>query len=210
MKSTSVLTVVSSLLIATYCAASDTHDADKGLEGTLRATLNERHVHVHVHHGIVDLDGEVLTTADRDRIESLVRNTSGVVAVKDKLRVTLPTPGVHGGNPSSIPVYAAPPPPVTPPAAVVTAPAPVIIPDYPKLKVQPATAEDESVANRIARQLKADSVTAVGAENITITVRDGIVSLQGRVEALEQRDSIIAALQRVPGVKTIYDQLVVR
>jgi osmotically-inducible protein OsmY len=61
-----------------------------GLESTLRATLNERHVHIYVHEEIVTVGGEVRTEMDRERIDSLIRNTRGVLAVKDELKVTLP------------------------------------------------------------------------------------------------------------------------
>lgn len=90
MKTALVLTLASSLLLPGVSTASDTHDADRGLESNLRRELNDKHVHVHVHEGIVTVDGKVPTDADRERVESIVRNTPGVVALKDELKVTLP------------------------------------------------------------------------------------------------------------------------
>lgn len=206
MKITCALTLASSLLLAHVGIADDTHEADRGLEGSLRAAINERHVHIHVHQGIVTLDGKVPTEADRERIEALVRNTGGVVAVKDKLNVTLPTPGAYGANPSRVPVYATPPPVVAPPATVVSPPAPVLIPDYPKLRVLAFTSGDEPIANRIARQLRTDALPAAGIENVTISVNHAAVSLKGVVTTQQERDALIAAIQRAGGVAAIYDQ----
>jgi len=214
MKTASLLTVVSSLLFASACLADDTHELDRGLEGTLRATINERHVQIHVHKGIVTLDGRVPTEAERDKIDSLVRSTPGVVAVKDQLHVSLPSPGVIGGTTtvirSTIPVYTAPLPEVAPSVTIVNPPAPVIIPEYPKIKVQAWSNDDEPTAHRIARQLQADAVPATGLENVTITVRNGNVSLKGLVESHQDRDDLIASLQRAGGFDAIYDQLQIK
>ena len=85
MKTTSLALIVASALCASLSSASDTHDADHALESGLRATLNEKHVHIHVHKGIVTLEGRVPTEADRQRLETMVRNTPGVVAVNPQL-----------------------------------------------------------------------------------------------------------------------------
>lgn len=207
MKTTSLLTLASCLMLAGPTFADDTHEADRGLEGSLRAAINERHVHIDVHKGIVTLEGKVATEADRNRIEALVHNTPGVAAIKDKLKVTLPSPGAYGANPSTIPVYATPPPVVAPPTTVVTPPAPVVIPEYPKLKVQAGSSVDEPVANGIARQLRADALPQAGLENIRITVNNGTVSVQGVVPSRLEHDAILAAIQRTAGVTAIYDQL---
>lgn len=218
MKTALVLTVASSLLLPWVCAASDTHDADQGLESNLRTEISDKHVHVHVHRGIVTIDGKVRTDADRNRIESIVRNTTGVVALKDDLKVTLPSPGTYGAAPAgvvvsptvvapAVPVYAAPLPEVAPPVTVVTPPPPVVIPDYPKLRVQPWSLDDQPLANRIARQLRADAVPTAGIQDVTVVVRGGNVSLKGSVDGHEDRDDVIASIQRAGGVSAIYDQL---
>lgn len=213
MKTAFVITVASSLLLPGIGIASDTHDADRGLESNLRTELTDKHVHVHVHEGIVTLDGKVPTETDRQRIESTVRSTPGVVALKDDLKVTLPTPGVYG-VPPAVPVYRAPLPMVVAPAPVVTQPAPVvtqppalIVPDFPRLKVQPWSIEDQPLAGRIAQQLRADAVPTAGIRSVTIIARNGNVSLQGQVESHADRDELIASLQRAGGINAIYDQL---
>ena len=217
MKTALVLTVASTLLLPWSASASDTHDADRGLESTLRTELSDKHVHVHVHEGIVDLDGKVRTEADRQRIESVIRATPGVVALKDELKVTLPAPGVYGAAPAGVPVYAAPLPEVVTPAPVVTQPAPVVtqpppivVPDYPKLKVQAWSLDDQPLANHIAQRLRADAVPTAGIQDVTIIARHGNVSLRGAVNSHEDRDALIASLQRTGGITAIYDQLHVR
>lgn len=102
--------------------ASEYHEADRGVEGTLRSTITDRHVDIDVDRGVVTLDGKVSTEADRQRIEMLARRTPGVVAVKNKLKVSLPTPGDYGAIPGSTTLRTAPPTAVVtePPAAVVT------------------------------------------------------------------------------------------
>jgi len=208
MKITSLsMVVVSSLLFVGAALADNSHDADKAVESSLRATLNERHVHFHVHKGIVTLEGRVSTEADRQRLESVVRNTTGVVAVDDKLKVSLPSPGAVGGLPS-VPVFTTPLPEIVPTTPVVTAPPPaVIVPGYPKIKVQAFSADDEPTASRIARQLRVDGVPTEGFENVVITVRGGKISLKGSVGTKDAHDDIIAAIQRTPGVTAIYDQM---
>jgi osmotically-inducible protein OsmY len=208
MKTTSLALIVASALCASLSSASDTHDADHALESGLRATLNEKHVHIHVHKGIVTLEGRVPTEADRQRLETMVRNTPGVVAVKDELKVNLPSPGAYG-TPPSVPVYATPPPEIAPTAPVVTMPAPVIVPEYPKLKVQAWTDEDQPTANRIARQMRADAVPTAGFDNVVVTARNGTVSVKGSVDSQSEHDAIIAAIQRAGGISSIYDQLLI-
>lgn len=215
-KTAYTLIVISSLLLANISIASERHEADKAIETNLRATLNQRHVHVHVHDGIVTLEGHVRNEADRQSIDSLVRTTPGVAAVKDMLKVALPSPGDVSAtvvsptyrSTTTIPVYVTPPPAeVITPAPVVTLPAPVVVPEYPRLKVQAYTGEDQSMADRIARQLAIDDVPTAGIGQVTITVRNGIVSLQGDVESHDDHDALIASVQHTGGMKAIYDQL---
>ncbi len=212
MKASSVLTVFSALLLAAGCATPGQHEADKGLEGTLRAQINERHVHVDVDNGVAKLTGHVRTEADRQSIDNLVRHTSGVVAVKDELHVTFPEPGSYGAMPSTIPpatipVYTTPPPELMPSGRVEALPPPVVIPDYPKLRVQAWSEADEPAASRIVQQLRAAPIPAAGLGDVTVTVRNGNVSLQGAVDSHDERDALIQAVERAGGVNAIYDQL---
>ncbi len=223
MKIQSMLAIVSSVLLANVAVGSELHDADRALETNLRQALNQRHVHIDVHDGIVTIDGEVRTEQDRQTIDSTVRNTPGVAAVKDKLKVKFPTPGTSTYAPSippasspaavvspSIPVYTTPAPEVTTPVPVVNSPAPVIVPDFPKVKVQAWTEEDGPAANKIARELRHESLPASGFDNVTITVKNGVATLQGIVNTREAHDGLIATIQQGGGLTAIYDQLQIK
>lgn len=205
--------------------ASPYHEADKGVEGTLRSTITDRNVDIDVDRGVVTLEGKVNTEADRQRIDMLARRTAGVVAVKNKLKVTLPTPGEYGAIPGSSALRTAPPTAVVtePPAIVaespgaVVVPAPtgaappaVIVPNTPRVKVQPITATDQATANRIAQQLSSDPVATGEFDNVTITVSSGVASVNGVVDSQSKREAFIGSIQRAGGVSTIYDQLQVR
>ena len=220
MKIPSIIAIVSSLVVANIGAGSELHDADRALETNLRQALNQRHVHIDVHDGIVTIEGEVRTEQDRQSIDTTVRSTPGVAAVKDKLKVKFPTPGTTTYPPSippsvpatvstktTIPVYTTAPPEVTTPAPVVNPPAPVMVPDYPKLKVQAWTEQDLPTANKIARQLRPEMLPASGFDNVTVTVRNGIATVQGTVNSRQAHDGLIAAMQQAGSVSAIYDQL---
>ncbi len=216
--------VIAAACVALSCA-SDHHEADRGVEGTLRSTITDRHVHVDVDRGVVTLEGRVHTEADRQRIEMLARGTAGVVAVKNKLKVTLPTPGDYGAIPGSTPLRTAPPAAVVaePPAIVTEAPGvlvvptptgqvppAVIVPNTPRVKVQPATSNDQATANRVAEQLSHDPVTTSESDSVTVTVNSGTASISGVVDSESKRQGLIGSVQRAGGIATIYDQLQVR
>ena len=215
MRIASTFIIVSSRACASVALADEHHDMDRALEDNLRAEVkqspdlaySEHHIHIHAHRGVVTLDGHVKTEQQRQEMESLARNTTGVVAVKDELKTSIP-----GGEERSvrIPVYATAPPVVEPPPAVVTRPAPVIVPSYPNLKVQAWTEEDEPAADAVADQLQEQNVPASWLQNLNITVSHGDVTLRGFVDTHEQREMILSAVQRVVGIRAIYDQLVVR
>src|SRR5438105_2103568 len=72
--------------------------ADTALETEVRADLNRygdlakvaSNVQVYAQDGTVTLTGSVPTDKDRQMIETLVRNTQGVVSVNDQLQLTYP------------------------------------------------------------------------------------------------------------------------
>ena len=162
MKIQSILAIVSSLLVANIGAGSELHKSDRALETNLRQALNQRHVHIEVHDGIVTIEGEVRTEQDRQTIDSVVRNTAGVAAVKDKL------------------------------------------------KVQAWAEQDGPTANKLARQLRPETLPASGLDNVTITVRNRTVTLEGTVNTRQAHDALITAIQQSGGVSAIYDQLQIR
>jgi hypothetical protein len=225
MKLPLTFVAVAGLCFVVSCA-SPFAEADRGVEGTLRSTITDRDVDVSVDRGVVTLEGKVNTEADRQRIDMLARRTAGVVAVKNELEVTLPSPGDYGAIPGSSRLRTAPPTAVVtePPATVVTespgvvvtpipsdtAPPVVVVPNTPRVKVQPATPTDQATANRVAQQLSSDPVATTEFDNVTITVNSGTASIKGVVDSQSKREALTTSVQRAGGITTIYDQLMVR
>lgn len=207
MKRASILSIVSSLCLVSAGLASDSHDFDRGLESSLKAAIHDRHVSIHVNHGIANIDGRVQTEADRVRIDDLVRQTPGVVAVKDQLRVILPSSSSVSPVPVKIPIYTTPAPVLVNPAPVVASPAPLLIPEYPRVTVQAWSGDDQSAAVRITRQLQHEAVPVTVIDNVTVTVQSGNVSLKGAVENESDHQALLNAIERAGGVRAIYDQL---
>jgi len=194
---------------------------DLALEASLRDQLNHYgdlageapNVQITARDGNVTLAGAVPSERDRQMIEAMVRNTSGVNSVSDQLRVGYVPTGA-----SSSTVYATPPPPpatASASAPVVTTPAPAPIvsnesSDSMRLRVQGVTDDDRVLAQRIADNLRTDTVLPTLIPDVNISVAGGRVTLRGIVQSDSQRRAIISAVQRVPGVTSVYDELRLR
>ena len=184
-------------------------DADRDLENNLRTQLNRYgdlatttpDVHIYSQSGTVTLTGTVPSQRERDMIESLVRNQSGVVAVNDQLQVGYPPTGVVN---APVRVY------TTPPDYVVgTAPA-IVYSGNLNLTVQAATVADRNLGQRLVDRLRSDPTLTPLSSNISISVNDGRVYLRGTVDTEEQHLSIVSVVQHTYGVTAVYDQLTVR
>ncbi len=193
-------------------------DADRALENNIRIELSRygelgadaQNIQVAARDGSVTLAGPVRSEKNREMIDTLVRNTSGVVAVNDQMTIGYsPTGAVPGPQYPPAPVYTTIPPGVNPPPVVV--PGPAAVPgQYPDQRVRPATADDTTLANRIVSQMRYDTVPAEWLQNVTITVTGGNVYVQGWVPSEDQHHAIIDSLQHCRGVVAIYDQTQVR
>jgi osmotically-inducible protein OsmY len=212
MKFQSIIAVSAALFIA-HVAVAD--DADRALKTNLRHAINQRHVDIDVDKGVVNVDGEVPTDQDRQTIDSVIRSTPGVTAIKNNLKVKFPSPVTAAvyqrslRTRAAVPVYTTPSPEETTPAGVAVTPVPVIVPDYPKLRVQAWTEKDRPTANQVARQLRAEALPGSNLDNVIITVRNGSATLQGTV-ASQTHDALIATIQNGGAVTAIYDQLQVK
>jgi osmotically-inducible protein OsmY len=184
-------------------------EADRGLENSLRSQLNRYGdlagaapgVQIYAQNGTVTLTGTVPSTRDRDMIDSLVKNTSGVVAVNDQLMIGYPPTGVVQGP---VRVY------TTPPDYVVNS-APIIVASGNlTLTVQGTTLADRNLGQRVADRIRSDpNLTPLGS-TINISVSDGRVYLRGTVDTEEQHLAIVSLVQHTYGVNAVYDQLLVR
>ena len=185
--------------------------SDIALDTALRAELDRYgdlatvspNVQVYSRDGVVTLNGAVRNERDREMIDALVRNTSGVTAVNDQLQISYPPTSSYGSGPR---VYSTPPTP-----APVVAPPPTVVPGSAAFpQVQASSTVDQALANRIIDRLRWDSVPNSWLQNATITVNNGDVYLQGYVDDAREHEGILSSLQHTAGIRNIYDQLRVR
>jgi osmotically-inducible protein OsmY len=187
-------------------------EADRELENNLRTQLNRYgdlatttpDVQIYAQSGTVTLTGNVPSQREREMIESLVRNQTGVVAVNDQLQVGYtPTGSVN----APVRVYTTPPD-----YPIGSAPA-VIYPGNSgtvNVTVQAGTIADRNVAQRIVDRLRSDPVLAPLTSTINVAVNNGRVYLRGTADTEEQHLSIVSVVQHTYGVNAVYDQLTVR
>jgi hypothetical protein len=69
---------------------------------------------------------------------------------------------------------------------------------------------DDEMRARVREALRADSSTSQYAGKITISVRDGVVTLSGVVDDLVDSDNLLAIAEYVDGVDEVVDELRVR
>jgi len=183
-------------------------DADRDLEANLRSQINRYgdlgtttpDLHVYAQNGTVTLSGTVPSTRERDMIESLVRNQSGVVAVNDQLQVGYPPTGIVSGVPR---VYS------TPPDVIGSTPA-IVYAGNVNVTVQATTLADRNLAQRVLDRLRVDPNLAPLNSAINMAINNGQVYLRGTVYSEQQHLEIVSVVQHTYGVSAVYDQLVVR
>lgn len=69
----------------------------------------------------------------------------------------------------------------------------------------PAPTSDASISASIRRQLINDP--AINASQITVTTRQGVVNLEGRVKDAQLRERVIALCRQTPGVTRVNARL---
>jgi len=178
-------------------------ETDRTLVGTVRQTLNENatlgpicnNVHITARNGTVTLTGSVPTEQDRLFIENTVRNTAGVYDVNDQLRVIGQPTGASDAR-----IYTAQPVVANPLSAG----------NVFNLHVQGLDEPDRTLAQRILRELRADTILPSLLPIVNITVAGGRVTLEGNVQNEQQRRAIDAVVQRAAGGNNVTDMLQVR
>jgi osmotically-inducible protein OsmY len=186
-------------------------EADRELEANLRSQVSRYgdlatttpDLHISCSSGTVTLTGNVPSQRERDMVESLVRNQSGVVSVNDQLQVGYtPTPtGVVSGVPR---VYS------TPPDYVVGSSPAIIYSGNLNVTVQATTLGDRNLGQRLVDRLRSDAVLAPLSTAINLSINVGQVYVRGTVDTEQQHLAIISTIQHTYGVNAVYDQLVVR
>lgn len=67
---------------------------------------------------------------------------------------------------------------------------------------------DADIQHEVLEQMAADP--SIETERFYVRVRFGMVIVSGTVESMEERESVVAAAQRVPGVEGIDDRMELR
>lgn len=184
-------------------------DQDRVLETSLRSRLSQygalgpaaANVTISAQQGTVTLSGPVASEQDRQLIDSLARNTPGVAKVIDQMQPGLAPTSTPGQPPR---VYVVPPIEVRTPAggAVVTS--------APGIKIQPSSSQDRYLADRVGDALRSGAIPLVASDEITATVNNSVVYLDGTVSGDAEREAIRSILQRTSGITAVYDRLQVR
>ena len=180
-------------------------ETDRSLETSLRTELNKygdlaasaSNVQIYARNGTVTLAGTVPGEREKQMIEAVVRNASGVIALNDQLQVSYSPTAVYG-QPAR--VYS------SPSTEFVTA----VPGDILNLRVEAASETDRAVAQRIVESLRTDTVRPKFLPTLSISVNAGRANLRGTVENEQQRRAIVSAVQHTPGVSGVYDELQVR
>jgi osmotically-inducible protein OsmY len=219
MKMIQNLGLVASLAVAGGCAHPGYNsangryygqvDLDRSLEQSVRTQLNQYgqlaadagNVQVSAQNGTVTLSGPVPSEQDRQMIDALARNTSGVTSVIDQMQAPLTPTGAPGQPPR---VY------VVPPVEVRTPMATQPLNSASGIRVQPGTADDRFTADRIADTLRSAPLPMSATDSVTATVRGPVVYVQGTVASDDERQAIRSAIEHTTGVSAVYDQLQVR
>lgn len=220
MKITMALAITTSMLLVGGCASTSNERArraaDRALEDRIRTEMDrygdlaatQPTLGIRARDGTVTLTGAARTERDREMIDSLVRNTAGVEAVNDQLRVIYAPTGLVSAPPA--PVYTTIPSEISPPAPVVV-PGPAAVPgEYPNPRVRAAHESDRPLAHRLVDQLAYDTVPPEWCQRVTITAAGGDVFLQGAVDNEEAHHAILSSAQHCQGVTAVYDQIEVR
>jgi osmotically-inducible protein OsmY len=69
------------------------------------------------------------------------------------------------------------------------------------------SAADRALTQRIQQAVAADELLSAAAKNIKIITRNGVVTLWGPVDSLEEKESIGAKAQHIAGVNNVDNQL---
>jgi osmotically-inducible protein OsmY len=184
-------------------------EADRELEENLRLQISRYgdlatttpDVRIYAQSGTVTLSGNVPSQREREMIESLVRNQTGVVAVNDQLQVGYsPTGAVNG----PVRVY------TTPPNYVVGSAPAIVYSGNVNVTVQATTLADRNLGQRIVDRLRSDPSLPPLSCLISVSISAGSVYLRGTADTEEQRLAIVSIIQHTYGVSGVYDQLTLR
>jgi osmotically-inducible protein OsmY len=187
--------------------AEITRDANAALRSAARK-LEGSAILLESRQGEVTLRGSVPTPRVRDRAAKVVKDVPGVVAVHVLLDIGSEAgPGVTTGAPSprsAGPRVALGPERTLPFTPIPAPPAPLVDVAMPDL-VQADTTDDAEIRRAVLEAL----LDLDPQENATVvvSVKNGVVWLNGVVPTWEGNDARLHAARSVPGVRTIVNEL---
>ncbi len=184
-------------------------DADRALVSRIQQQLNSGslgfspNVDVTAQNGVVQVTGTVPSEAARQNIDNIVRNTSGVTSVEDRMQVA--TSGtVYNQYPPPPTSYGATAPIYSGNGQVTTATGDIF-----NLHVQGLNETDRGLAQRVLEGLRTDTTLAAMLPSVNINIVNGRVVLQGTVQNERQRRAIGEAVARAAGTQNVDNELVI-
>lgn len=171
-----------------------------------------QNLQVSVRNGAVTLTGPVPGDQDRQTVDNLVRNVSGVVSVYDQLQVQPSATGRVEGNSAyenqsqqqqSQNQGQSQPGQFQQNQGTGT----FRTGDIFSLHVQGLNQTDRSLAERILQGLQTDQALASQMPTVNINVTGGRVVLEGNVQSEQQRQTIGNVVQRAAGASNVENQL---
>jgi osmotically-inducible protein OsmY len=165
--------------------------------------ISPNNITVSSQNGTVTLNGTVPNERQRQIIDDLVRNTTGVVNVNDQLQLSSALSSVY--PPSQANSGYPPPAPGQPYAPTASSTGDIF-----NLHVQGLNDADRTLAQRILQGLRTDSRLETLLPTVDIHVAQGRVVLQGVVQNDQQRSAIESIVRQAAGGSNVEDQIQVQ
>jgi osmotically-inducible protein OsmY len=160
--------------------------------------IKGRHIEVTSHAGVVTLRGDVADDTERAQALLLARTTNGVTRVEDNLSVGAATaPTDVTGPVAATPTNATAAPDASTAAAPGNAP--------PAAKPVNTAGADDALSARVQSQLSSDP--QVKATPLDVTVKNGVVLLQGTVSTAAAKQRALTLARGIDGVTQVVDRV---
>jgi osmotically-inducible protein OsmY len=179
-----------------YTGSTPTSQSDQLLINQVHQALGQsadaaamRSVNISARNGAVTLTGYAPDDQTRKAVDTIVRNTPGVVSVYDQLQIS-PAAGMSGpysGGSSS-------PGSGSSGAGASTA------------NTRTSADADRTLAYQIQEQLRTDESVSSAAQNINVSAQKGTITLTGSIPNEQDRQRIHDAVRNAPGVISVNDQ----
>jgi osmotically-inducible protein OsmY len=162
-------------------------------------------INVSAQNGSVTLTGTVPNDQQRQMVDNLVRNVTGVSSVYDQMQIAAAPTGrsdqqTYPSGQAPQPGGQLPPQGVNPSPTLATG-------DVFNLHVQGLNDTDRALAQNILQGLRTDTILHSLLPTVNINVAGGRVILQGNVQSEQQKQAIASVVQRAAGASNVENQL---